>query len=193
MPRPQTPTPELVRQYIRQFDDGRDGIVDKALLELFRTFPENVRLDHILFKVLGLNSLNSTGNIAVTPVAKHIQALNIDARLADGDPSLVNEIALTSIKEGKNVRFYAFATKYCSWHVPDAYPMFDGIVGRLISEYQRVDKFAFFWKHDLTNDYLKFRQVVEAFRDQYGLTDFTFKDLDKFLWRYGKEYFGKSA
>jgi len=193
MQRPQMPTPELVRHYVCKFDEGRDGLVDKALLELFRTFPENVRLDHILFKVLGLNSLNSTGNIAVTPVAKHIQSLNIDARLAQCDPTLVNEIALTPIKVGKTGRFYVFATKYCSWHVPDAYPMFDGIVGKLISEYQRIDKFAFFWKHDLTNDYLKFKQIVEVFREQYGLNEFSFKDLDKFLWRYGKDYFGKSA
>ena len=53
MQRPQTPTPELVRQYIRQFRRGRDGLIDKALLDLFRAFPENVRFEHILFKVLG--------------------------------------------------------------------------------------------------------------------------------------------
>lgn len=191
--RPQIPTPALVRQYIRKFDEGRDGIIDRALLDLFRTFPENTRLNHILFKVLGLNSLNSTGNIAVTSAARHIHSLDIDARLAECDPALVNDIALTPVKEGKTVRFYAFATKYCSWHAPDDYPIFDGMIGRLISEYQRIDRFAFFWKHDLTADYLRFKQIVDSFRQHYGLTAFSFKDLDKFLWRYGKDYFGKAG
>ncbi len=82
MQRPQIPTPALVRHYIRRFDEGRDGLIDKALLDLFRAFPENVRLEHILLKVLGLNALHSTGIIAVQPVARHILKLDIDARLA---------------------------------------------------------------------------------------------------------------
>lgn len=191
--RPQAPTPALVRQYIRRFDEGRDGLVDKALLELFRAFPENARLEHILLKVLGLNALYSTGIIAVPPVAKHILRLDIDTRLVEGAPELVNDIARTPTGDGKIRRNYSFATKYCSWHVPDAYPIFDSIVGKLISEYQRLDEFsAFFWQYELS-DYLRFKHTVEAFREHYGLTDFSFKELDKFLWLYGKEYFGKPA
>lgn len=188
IPQPQTPTPELVRQYIRKFDEGRDGLVDKALLELFRAFPANVRLEHILFKVLGLNSLYSTGIIAVRPIAKHILNLDIDARLAQGAPELVNEIARTPVDDGKIRRNYSFATKYCSWHMPEAYPIFDSVVGKLISEYQRMDRFAdYVWQRELT-DYGTFRRAVEAFRDRYGLAEFSFKELDKFLWLYGKEF-----
>lgn len=194
MERPQVPTPELVRQYVHKFDDGRDGLIDKALLDLFRAFPENVRFEHILFKVLGLNALDSTGVVAVQPAAKHILALNIDEQLAQCSPELVNAIAVTPIKDGKTKRFLAFASKYCSWHIPEGYPIFDDVVARLINEYQRLDHFAdHFWQNELERDYLTFARVVKSFRQHYGLSEFSFKDLDKFLWRYSKDYFGKST
>jgi hypothetical protein len=188
-----TPTPALVREYIHKFDTGRDGRVDKALLELFRAFPQNNRMEHILFKVLGLNALYSTEIIAVQPVARHILSLNLDAKLAQGAAELVNQIARTPMKDGKVRRNYSFATKYCSWHMPAAYPIFDSVVGKLISEYQRLDRFAnYTWQHELT-DYLVFKQAIEAFREKYGLSDFSFKELDKFLWSYGKETLGGEA
>lgn len=189
----QAPTPALVRAYIQRFDEGRDGLVDKALFELFRTFPENTRTKHILFKVLGLNALYTTGIIAVRPVAKHILSLNIDAKLAAGDATLVNEIARTPMGNGKVRRNYSFASKYCSWHAPEAYPLFDSVVEKLIMAYQRMDRFAaFVWQQELS-DYLNFKRTVEVFRETYGLTEFSFKELDKFLWLYGKESFGKAA
>ena len=189
----QPPTPALVRSYIQRFDEGRDGLVDKALFELFRAFPENTRMEHILFKVLGLNSLYTTGIIAVRPVAKHILSLNIDAKLAAGDATLVNEIARTPMGNGKIRRNYSFASKYCSWHAPEAYPLFDSVVEKLIMAYQRIDRFAdFVWQVELS-DYLKFKRTIEVFRETYGLTEFSFKELDKFLWLYGKESFGKAA
>lgn len=186
----QQPTPELVRQYVRKFDDGGDGVIDRALLDLFHAFPGNTRFESVVLKVLGLNALYSTGIIAVQPAARRIVSLDIDARLAQGAPELVNEIAVTPIKPGKTMRFYSFATKYCSWHVPDAYPIFDSVVSKLINEYQRMDRFAnYVWQYEL-NEYHTFKHTLETFRESYGLTGFSFKELDKFLWLYGKEYFG---
>jgi hypothetical protein len=186
-------TPELVRHYIRKFDEGRDGLVDKALFELFRAFPENTRLEHILLKVLSLNALHSAGIVDVHPVAKHIARLSIDEKLAEGSAELVNNLARNSNGDGKMRRNYSFASKYCSWHFPNAFPIYDSIVGKLVSEYQQLDRFTdTTWQHDLT-DYLAFKRTIEAFRDSYGLSEFSFKELDKFLWLYGKEYFGKSA
>jgi hypothetical protein len=59
--------------------------------------------------------------------------------------------------------------------------------------YQRMDRFAaFVWQQELS-DYLNFKRTIEVFRETYGLTEFSFKELDKFLWLYGKESFGKAA
>ncbi len=191
MERPQTPTPALVRQYIQRFDEGRDGRADKALATLFQTFPGNQQSEHVMFKVLGLNAFHNSKVIGVTAVVKHIVSLNIDEKLAQRAPELVDKIAPTPMKDGKLRRNYSFASKYCSWHVPDAYPIFDSIVERLVWEYQQIDHFAgFFWRNEMTNNYVKFRQILEALRQYYGLSEFSFKALDKYLWLYGKEYFG---
>ena len=54
MQRPQIPTPALVSHYVQEFDES--GTIDKDLTELFKRFPENVQLDHVLIKVSGNSS-----------------------------------------------------------------------------------------------------------------------------------------
>lgn len=183
MQRPQIPTPILVSHYIQKFDS--DGTIDKDLTELFKRFPENVQLDDVLIKVSVLNALYSTHIREVFVVARHILRLNIDPKLAQKTPRLVNDIASSPVG-----RVYSFASKYCSFHVPDAYPIFDSRVMKLVCEYRDVDKFTeFFWNKDLSADYVTFKGIIEAFRNKYGLTEFSFKDLDKFL--YSHEYFSE--
>jgi hypothetical protein len=187
MQRPQKPTSALVSHYVQEFDAKARW--EKDLTDLFRRFPENVQSDHILLKVSVLNAIYSTHIRDVYAVARHIQRLNIDPKLAQRVPELVNEITKSPVG-----RVYSFATKYCSWHVPDAYPIFDRFVRKLLFEYQQVDKFSEdFRKKDLSADYVAFKRIIEAFRNYYGLVDFSFKDLDKFLLLHSKEYFRKTT
>lgn len=190
---PQTPTPKLVRQFMQEFDTGRAGRADQALAKLFQAFPENQQQEHVTFKVLALNAFKNSKVSGVTSAVKHILSLNIDPKLAAGVPELVNRIAATPDRNGKIRRNYSFASKYCSWHAPNAYPIYDDIVDGLIWAYQQADKFTdAFWRSDL-HDYPHFKRIVEAFQAHYGLTEFNFRDLDKFLWLYGKAYLGKAA
>jgi len=184
----QTPTPELVNRYIQIFDEGGVGTADKALIELFSTFPKNDRLEHILLKAVALNTLYSTGMLAVMPMAENIYRQRIDEKLAQGEPEIVNQIAVVEFSGGKKRRNYSFASKYCSWHNPDDYPIYDSFVENLIWKYQKLEKFSDFERNDL-QDYPKYRKIIETFSRQYQLTGYGFKDLDKFLWLYGKEYF----
>jgi hypothetical protein len=186
MPQLQKPTVELVNRYIQKFAEGV-GIFDKALTVLFRTFPENAQLEHVLLKVTALNSLYYTNIWAVTPVAENILRHNIDEKLAQEDPELVNQIAVIKVK-GKTRRNYSFASKYCSWHMPEAYPIFDSFVNAVIWKYQQVDRFSNFRRYDL-HDYPTYKRILEEFKTSYGLGQYSFKDLDKFLWQYGKENF----
>jgi hypothetical protein len=83
--------------------------------------------------------------------------------------------------------FYSFATKYCSWHAQDGYPIYDSFVDRLLRLYRQRDSFACFTNAELWH-YPTFRSVIQAFQRHYGLTEFSFKEVDKFLWVYGQEY-----
>jgi hypothetical protein len=126
-----------------------------------------------------LNSLYTTKILAFWEMAHHIHTLKIDATLAQSDPELVCYIARLTAK-GKTRRNYSFATKYCSWHRPDEYPIYDSRVERVLVQYRDQFRFARFSEVDL-RDYPKFKAIVAAFRDHFSLQGLTFKQLDKFL------------
>ena len=188
---PLRPAPSLIVQYVQTFDSGPAGVADRSLTVLFRAFPKNDHLEHVLLKVIALNALYGTYIWNASPVAEHILRHKIDEKLAQGVPELVNELALVEVK-GKIRRNYSFASKYCSWHMPDAYPICDSVVDNLLWEYQRLDRFSDYRRGDLWNDYSSYKRAIEDFRKHYGLTDFSFKELDKFLWSYGKDYYSQA-
>lgn len=83
---------------------------------------------------------------------------------------------------------YSFATEYCAWHRPEHYPMFDDFVRRMLVAYRDKDNFATFEDDDLRH-YPQFKRVFIAFQNHYGLTGYSFRELDHFLWGYGKVLF----
>lgn len=116
--------------------------------------------------------------------------LDIDARLKRGDTQLVDQIATLTIKtkggEEKTRRNYFFASKYCSFHQPTLYPIYDSIVDRVLKAYQKQDRFSSQPLGDL-KDYRRFKEVLEEFVSSYkGLGKPSWKELDYFLHDYGK-------
>jgi|GEM_PF-6194870 hypothetical protein len=84
---PQKPTPTLVERYVAQFQSDRaTDDTDKALTKLFHLLPDNRTVEEVLLKVVGVNSLLSTGILATYAVAKHIVKLDIDPKIKQGLP-----------------------------------------------------------------------------------------------------------
>jgi len=180
------PSVEMVQKYISRFDnDDELTVVEDVLSELFGKYPDNQKLRDILIKATTLNSLYNTNIYAIVKMAKHILNKNIDAKLREGSPEIVDEIARIEIG-GKKRNNYSFASKYCHWHYSDIYPIYDGYVDDLLWRYRKRDKFEEFTRVEL-RQYPRYKQIIEAFKSHYGLSQFRFKDLDKFLWGYGKE------
>jgi hypothetical protein len=191
-----TPTPELARAACDEFDQ-ENGVVEEALKALFGHYRDNTAHHHVLLKVVALDRLYWTNIFAVHDVARHIygQAQYIDSAIADGSADVIDRIAKVTIRSSGKVRYnYSFATKFCSWHNSEAYPIWDSRVDRYLWTLQKQDHFApsFSANADLWG-YLKFRTVVEAFRNFYGLGSFSFKDIDKFLWSEGSVAFSTST
>ena len=162
-------------------------VQEKALDKLFHTLcPKNNDLSDILIKCSVLNEFYSTNVYHINDLAKHIKKLNIDTRLINGDITLVNEIA----KVPGRPRYYSFATKYCSHHFPELFPIYDSNVELVLKYFREKDDFASFKNEDL-KDYLKFVEIINAFRIRYGLTQFDYKKLDIYLWLLGKKATGK--
>ena len=78
-------------------------------------------------------------------------------------------------------QYLSFASKFCSWHNPTAYPIYDGNVHECLYSYQKQDSFAEFQNEDDLYYYQKLLDTVVAFRNHYGLNSLSFKQLDKFM------------
>lgn len=183
------PCPQQVQYYLAAWDKQENYVLqEKALDKLFfDSYPNNTDINDILIKAASLNDFYSTNIFSIFAVAKHIHSLNIDERLREGDLSLVDDISDITIN-GKAKRFYSFASKYCSHHEPTRFPIYDFYVEKVLIHFRQVDKYCDFQNEDL-KQYPLFMAILEAFQTHYGLSDYNKKDLDRYLWQLGKQYF----
>jgi len=185
------PCREEVLKYLEYWDNLENYRLQEDALDklFFKICPENKDISDILIKVSTLNDFYSTNIFSVFPVAKHILSLDIDDRLKSGDTLLVDDIANVVIS-GKQKYFYSFATKYCSHHYPLDYPIYDSFVEKLLLYFNKIDHFHDFKKDDLKY-YDIYKTVLIKFKQFYGIDEFNLKEVDKYLWQLGKEYFPK--
>lgn len=180
-----------VEKYLNKWDSLENYVLqENALNKLFmEVYPNNTDINDILIKCSSLNDFYSTNIFSIFHVAKHILELNIDERVKNKDTSLVNDIAKLNIN-GKEKYFYSFATKYCSHHFPNDFPIYDSFVEKCLIYFKKKDKFYKFTKEDL-KDYAKFKEILLHFKRYYNIDEFNLKDIDKYLWQLGKDYFPK--
>ncbi len=184
-----TPTGEEIAQYLLRWQSNEQYTAqERALEKLFHEMaPGNDTIEEVILKVTVLNKFYATNIMSVYPVAKHIQSLEIQERLGNGDLTLVEDIA-TVDHGGKSIRHYSFATKYCSHHVPERFPIYDAYIQKMLCYFQQRDNFCSFSSAAL-QDYQTFYAVLTAFQTYYGLRSFGLKELDMYLWQLGKEAF----
>ncbi|WPC24708.1 hypothetical protein N4239_02650 [Brachyspira hyodysenteriae] len=195
------PSIEEVEYYLKKWRTLENyDCQEKALNKLFfELCPDNKDISSILIKVATLNDFYSTNIYKIFDVAKHIESLNhienklsIDERLNKGDVSLVDDIKKVTImnknNEEKEINFYSFATKYCSHHKPASYPIYDKYVDVILRYFRREDNFYKF-KNDDLKEYSKLKNIITQFIKYYKLDNYTFKEIDMYLWQLGKYYF----
>ena len=163
---------------------------EKALDKLFMDLcKHNDNIEDILIKCSALNDFYSTNIFDVHTLAQHILNLHIDKRLEDGDYSLVDDISHVKVN-GKDHCFYSFATKYCSHHQPEIYAIYDSYVEKVLLSMKKKEDFAKFRKEDL-KDYQTYMSVIHSFQQHFGLSQYSIKELDQYLWQLGKWYFNQ--
>lgn len=188
----QKPTNKLINKYFNKFEkDERYKKADDAIRNLFTAFPNNKSLEDILLKTSVVNDFYSTNILGTFKIAKHIQSLDIDSRIKNGDSQIVSEITyghnIISKKSSKQLNFYSFATKYCNWHNHQDYPIYDSFVKKILMAYKRKDKFSEFIESDM-KDFVKFKKIISDFKTFYKIDQSNLKIVDKFLWLYGKDF-----
>jgi hypothetical protein len=192
MPEPPKPSSAVVFNYLERWELLENYRLQESSLSLLfnKLCPENKSIEHILLKVSTLNDFYSTNIFDTYSTARHILNLNVDSRLEAKDYSLVNDIARVPIK-GKVRNFYAFASKYCSHHRPEAFPIYDFFVEKMLLHYQSTSGFGEFKKDDLKN-YDRFMEIIKSFQTYYKLAKFSLREIDVFLWLVGKECFPRN-
>lgn len=185
------PCIDEINEYIQKWDGLTDYVnQERALDKLFLNLcKENKTIEDILIKCSALNDFYSTNIFKIHNVAQHYIRLNIDERLKVGDLTLVGDLA-DVVVNGKHFNFYSFASKYCSHHRPDIYPIYDSYVHKLLKYFRDRDHFCKFKDCNLKN-YQCYTEVIFALKSFYGLEVFSIKEIDKYLWQLGKEAFNR--
>jgi hypothetical protein len=184
------PTIKLVKEKCAEYDNAPwNKLGDLALAQLLGKFRENTEDSHVLLKVLVLNKLFSSWvpDIKVEPLAVYIAGCGIDPLLKDGTSGAVKLI--TDCPEMKR-RHYSFATKFCSWHEPTKYPIYDRYADACLWLYQKQRAFSKNFHHQDLEGYDGLIRIITAFGTFFELKlndDVTYRELDKFLWLLGGE------
>ena len=115
-------------------------------------------------------------------------SINFDEAIKKKDYDIVNKIAkghgIRSSKTGNEFNFYSFATKYCSWHDQINYPIFDRYIDLVLKIYNSK------YKYNLDSNFRNYQNLIEVlnlFRITHKLENYSFKEIDKFLWYLGKD------
>lgn len=192
------PSPAVAQKYLEKWHAGINKKTDVALRTLFqKVTPNNSDVGEVAVKVAALNGIYATNIYAVVQVAEHIVRLGIDTRLAEAevDSNLIEDIARVEIPKGKQRRNYAFATKYCAFHKPDLYPIYDSLVDGVLNDLLRQGEAfdSFVRGEHWRTDYTIWCRSITKFRIHYGLEAFSIRDIDKYLWMVAKERQAKSG
>ena len=155
--------------------DSSYGRTDDVIFYAFRILSNNEQDLSAKCKLLkSFYSVPRPDSIEI--IVKHISQNihNIEQRLAKGDLSIVEEIA----RNPNGTRQFSFATKFCSFHNPTAYPIFDSSVrNALRREGVSNNKFD--------SDFLLFKKEIDAFIARNSLQGCSYKEIDHLLQEIG--------
>jgi hypothetical protein len=177
-------TNQIVQVCSREFlNHPNYAFADQAIKKVISAIPTHSELSDALAKVAIIKTLYATTLYDTLRMAKHICSIkNIDALLSAGSPDVVDRIrkghSIISKKYKREIDFYSFATKYCSFHNRRMYPIYDTLVAALIKSVLRNT-------NDLRN-YKEFIAAIDQVRLEFSINLPTYKEIDMGLWVYAK-------
>lgn len=175
----------------KDFDDtlnNRDillpdyALQEKVLADIFTKYPNNTTLAEVILKVNLLNAFYSTGILDVVTVATHIVTQHVDTDIQNGNVAVIDKIARVK-HNGKCWNHFSFATKYCSFHQPQKFPIFDSFIAECFSQLSKNNYFQNkFPKQTIRNNYSDFKKFYDEFMTKQPALPHDYKEFDKYLW-----------
>lgn len=185
--------------YQRKWETEGNVRKEKKLDLLFcTTYPHNTDPEEVREKLAKLNrdysvrvSLEHQGVIAGV-----ICELSVDEALSAGDIGIVESIVTAADNKlkpkGEKGLYYSLVTKYCAFHKPTAYCLFDHFASTALMA-------KGYWKpadigcnkDQSLRCYPQYHHAIEVFRERSGYARYCFRAIDHYLWYKGKEIKGK--
>ena len=175
----------------KDFDDtlnNRDillpdyALQEKVLADIFTKYPNNTTLAEVILKVNLLNAFYSTGILDVATVARHIVTQHVDTDIQNGNVAVIDKIARVK-HNGKCWNHFSFATKYCSFHQPQKFPIFDSFIAECFSQLSKNNYFQNkFPKQTIRNNYSDFKKFYDEFMTKQPALPHDYKEVDRYLW-----------
>jgi hypothetical protein len=167
------------------------GPENELITRCLQKFPQNTDPDVVAMKVGLIDITNSThlsqhkSLISMVELCHIIVGIpDIDARIAAGDPEVVNEIA----RSNGRINLFSFASKYCCYHNHNLYRRDDySILDTILKEYLpryftditkgRIQR----WQD--TFDYRTYNDYITHKLDELGITvPYRKRKFDHFVW-----------
>lgn len=188
------PDETLIKEEISKWENEPFySVPEEVLCKIFENYP-NDRFENVLRKCFFLNSVYGTrvSTEDLRAISMYIKEnhLILKTKFDNGNSSAVMDLTL-EVGEKNN---YSFATKFCSFSNPDMYPIYDSLIVSVLNNYQKnqLDKKLSKLFRDVNytkagdlKEYEVFRNVIDLLKEK---SDSSYKDLDHFLWFYGKRY-----
>lgn len=182
-------TIEEVDKLVLQTDNY--GKEDALITSCLKQFSNNCDLNAVAMKI-GLIDITNSTNIArykrfisVVELAKIITSIpNIDERIKNGDPEIVNIIA----KANGKINLFSFASKYCCYHNKnlygkDDYSIFDTVLKETLPKYFSDVSKREIQRWKATYNYKAYNDYITKKLDELNITiHFRKRKFDHFIW-----------
>ena len=151
--------------------DDKYGKEYRLIEDVLKKYPNNKTIEDVACKIAVIDFTNSTNlhfSKNLYTLAEIITKVGFDAKVAEGDVSLVSKI----IQEC-HVKLYSFVSKYCCYHNTflynrDDYSIYDSVVKKHLPEYATEKLPASKWRKNF--NYETFNQYIGDLLDEYGIT-----------------------
>lgn len=185
-------TNESVEEAERMVQESDNyGPENELISRCLHKFPNNTDPDLVAMKIGLIDITNSThlsqhkSKISMVELANIIAAIpDIDARIAAGDPEVVNEIARSNGK----INLFSFASKYCCYHNrnlygKDDYSILDTVLKEYLPRYFDDVTKGQIQKWQDTFNYKAYNDYITRKLDELGITvEHRKRKFDHFVW-----------
>lgn len=187
-------TKDALKKYNIDFDEIRTG--EELLNNAFdKLKEEGVQLKDVQSAVILLDSIYHTQLsrlAAIFAISENIYNMIKKENLIEEimNPEKPENIVSKIASAGEKNNNYSFATKFCNRLNPKSFPIYDQYVDELLWKYYKAEDNCFndiSFRKDLRN-YDEFLKTYKAFKKCFCLDELNYKQIDEFMWTYGKIY-----